>query len=113
MRPGRERHAAVVQEGIKLASELIHRMARGCMGLDKDFPNDPHAVLDPSIRWYPADADIKSQGDRLMPQLVPILRRKVQEFRDSGYVGAAATSASLLRWWFKEPHLIERADGTS
>ena len=33
------------------------------------------------------------------------LRRKVQAFRDSGYVGASDTSKSLLNWWFVEPHL--------
>lgn len=35
-----------------------------------------------------------------------------EEFRDSGYVGAADTSKSLLNWWFKEPHLMAQADGT-
>jgi hypothetical protein len=35
-----------------------------------------------------------------MPPLVPQLRRKVKEWRESGYVGAAATSRSLLNWGF-------------
>ena len=48
-----------------------------------------------------------------MPPLVATLRHKVKEFRDSGYVGASDTSKSLLNWWFKEPHLIPQADGTS
>ena len=30
----------------------------------------------------------------------------MKEFRDSGYVGAADTSRSLLNWWFLEPHLL-------
>jgi type III restriction enzyme len=46
-----------------------------------------------------------------MPPLVHQLRRKVKEFRDSGYVGASDTSKSLLNWWFKEPHLLPQTDG--
>ena len=49
--------------------------------------------------------------DKLMPPLVATLRRKVKEFRDSGYVAAADTSRSLLNWWFKTPHLLPQADG--
>ena len=47
-----------------------------------------------------------------MPPLVPILRKRVKEWRDSGYVGATDTSRSLLTWWFKTPHLLPHADGT-
>ena len=47
-----------------------------------------------------------------MPPLVPQLRKKVKEWRDSGYVGATDTSRSLLNWWFKTPHLMPQADGT-
>ncbi len=50
--------------------------------------------------------------DKLMPPLVPQLRRKVKEWRDSGYVGATDTSRSLLNWWFNTPHLLPQADGT-
>jgi len=25
------------------------------MALHKDFPKDPYAILDPYIRWFPAD----------------------------------------------------------
>jgi len=25
------------------------------MALHKDFPQSPHAILDPGIRWFPAD----------------------------------------------------------
>jgi type III restriction enzyme len=51
--------------------------------------------------------------DKLIPPLVSQLRRKVKVFRDSGYVGATSTSQSLLNWWFKEPHLLAQADGTT
>jgi type III restriction enzyme len=46
-----------------------------------------------------------------MPPLVAELRKRVKEWRDSGYAGAAETSKSLLNWWFKTPHLMPRTDG--
>ncbi len=83
------------------------------MALHPDFPNSPYAILDPEIRWFPADESLRETTmDKLMPPLVVTLRRKVKEFRDSGYVGASDTSKSLLNWWFKEPHLLPQADGT-
>jgi len=83
------------------------------MALHKDFPQSPHAILDPGIRWFPADEALRENSmDKLMPPLVPMLRRKVKEFRDGGYVGAADTSRSLLNWWFNTPHLLPKADGT-
>jgi type III restriction enzyme len=83
------------------------------MALHPDFPNSPHAILDPSIRWFPADEAFRDTTmDKLMPPLVATLRRKVREFRESGYVGAAETSKSLLNWWFKEAHFLPQADGT-
>ncbi len=61
------------------------------MALHKDFPQSPHAILDPGIRWFPADEALReSSMDKFVPPLVPVLRRKVKEFRDGGYVGAAA-----------------------
>ena len=77
------------------------------MALHKNFPESPHAVLDPDIRWFPADEALRDTSmEKLMPPLVAQLRKKVKEFRDSGYVGAADTSKSLLNWWFIEPHLL-------
>jgi len=82
------------------------------MALHPDFPDSPHAILDPEVRWFPADEALReSSSEKLMPPLVHQLRRKVKEFRESGYVGAADTSKSLLNWWFKEPHLLPQADG--
>ncbi|MBS9405665.1 DEAD/DEAH box helicase family protein [Halomonas sp. TRM85114] len=84
------------------------------MALHSDFPDSPHAILDPDIRWFPADEALRETSmDKLMPPLVASLRKKVKEFRDSGYVGASDTSRSLLNWWFKEPHLQPQTDGTS
>ena len=83
------------------------------MALHKNFPDSPHAILDPDIRWFPADeASRETSMDKLMPPLVSQLRKKVKEFRDSGYVGAADTSKSLINWWFNTPHMLEQADGT-
>jgi type III restriction enzyme len=65
------------------------------MALHKDFPQSPHAILDPGIRWFPAHESLReSSMEKLMPPLVPALRRMVLEFRDSGYAGAADTSRS-------------------
>ena len=77
------------------------------MALHKNFPQSPHVILEPDIRWFPADETLRDMSmEKLMPPLVAQLRRKVKAFRDSGYVGAADTSKSLLNWWFREPHLL-------
>ena len=82
------------------------------MALHPDFPDSPHEILDPTIRWFPADEALRETGmEKLMPPLVAALRVKVKEFRDSGYVGASDTSKSLLSWWFNTPHLLPHADG--
>ena len=83
------------------------------MALHPDFPDSPHAILDPTIRWFPADESLRETSmDKLMPPLVAQLRKKVKEFRDGGYVGASGTSKSLLIWWFQEPHLLPQGGGT-
>jgi len=76
------------------------------MALHKDFPASPHAILDPEIRWFPADEALReSSFEKLMPPLVPELRKQVKAWRDSGYAKATDTSRSLLDWWFNTPHL--------
>ena len=83
------------------------------MALHPNFPQSPHAIIDPSVRWVPAGDTLDNTSmDKLMPPLVALLRRKVKTFRDSGYVGACETSKSLLNWWFEERHLLPRADGS-
>ena len=83
------------------------------MALHPNFPDSPHAILEPDIRWFPADEALRETSmEKLMPPLVAQLRKKVKEFRDSGYVGATDTSKSLLNWWFNTPHMLEQADGT-
>ena len=83
------------------------------MALHKDFPESPYAILDPAIRWFPADETLRdTTADKLMPPLVPELRKKVKVWRDNSYAGATDASRSLLNWWFKAPHLMPQADGT-
>ena len=83
------------------------------MALHPNFPESPYAILDPAIRWFPADESLRDTTmDKLMPPLVPELRRRVKEWRDTGYAGATGTSRSLLNWWFNTPHLLPQADGT-
>ncbi len=82
------------------------------MALHKQFPDSPHAILDPSIRWFPADEALReTTADKLMPPLVHLLRQRVKDFRDSGYVGATGASKSLLNWWFNTPHVLPQAHG--
>lgn len=82
------------------------------MAVHPDFPESPHAVLNPEVRWFPADEAVRDTTmDKLMPPLVAQLRKQVKAFRNSGYAEASDTSKSLLNWWFKEPHLLPKADG--
>ncbi|MCG3197849.1 MAG: hypothetical protein GHCLOJNM_02342 [bacterium] len=82
------------------------------MALHPSFPESPHAILDPAMRWFPADEALRdSTMEKLMPPLVPQLRKKVKQWRDSGYVGATDTSKSLLNWWFNTPHLLPSPSG--
>jgi type III restriction enzyme len=84
------------------------------MALHPNFPESPYAILDPAIRWFPADEALReSSSEKLMPPLVPQLRRQVKEWRDSGYARATNTSKGLLNWWFNTPHLLPQADGTT
>jgi len=83
------------------------------VALHPNFPESPYAILDPAIRWFPADEALReSSSEKLMPPLVSQLRKKVKEWRDDGYVGATDTSRSLLNWWFNTPHLLPQTDGT-
>jgi len=84
------------------------------MAIHPDFPSSPHVVLNPDVRWFPADEVLReSIYEKLLPPLVHELRRKVKVWRDSGYDGATDTSISLLNWWFKKEHLLPKAGGTT
>ena len=32
------------------------------MALHKDFPKSPYVILDPDMRWFPADESLREQG---------------------------------------------------
>jgi type III restriction enzyme len=82
------------------------------MALHPKFPASPHVVLDPEVRWFPADEALReSSYDKLMPPLVHQLRKLVKDWRDAGYRGAADTSRALLNWWFNTRHLVPGSDG--
>lgn len=77
------------------------------MGLHNKFPKSPYAILDPSVRWFPADEQLREKGyGKLLPPLVAKLRVEVKTWRDNGYKGASKTSISLLKWWFETEHLM-------
>lgn len=77
------------------------------MALHPDFPKSPYEVLDPELRWFPADESLREAGkEKLMPPLVPQLRKRVAEWRANDYLGATETSKSLLIWWFQTPHIL-------
>lgn len=83
------------------------------MALHRNFPESPYAILDPAVRWFPADEALRETTmDKLMPPLVPQLRRSVKEWRDAHYIGATDTSRSLLNWWFTTTHLMQHGNGT-
>ena len=77
------------------------------MALHKNFPKNPYEILDPSIRWFPADEDLREKGyEKLLPPFVPALREEVKKWRENNYEGSSATSKALLNWWFKTEHTI-------
>src|SRR5258706_9377894 len=82
------------------------------MALDKNFPSNPYAVLDPQIRWFPGDEAFADRANQLVPPLVWTLRRVVKKWRDDDYEGASATSKALLNYWFRTEHWQARPDGS-
>ena len=67
------------------------------MPLPPNFPESPHAILDPGSRWLPDESGVFEQ---MMPPLVQKLRKAVKGWRDEDYKGASQTSIALLSWWF-------------
>ncbi len=78
------------------------------MALHKNFPKSPYTILDPNVRWFPADETLREKGyGKLLPPLVDKLRREVKEWRDRNYKGVSDTSRALLQWWFETEHPVE------
>ncbi len=83
------------------------------MALHPNLPKDPHVILEPEYRWFPADEALREQTyDKLLPPLVATLRKVVKKWRNSNYDGASNTSKALLNWWFNTEHPIPQEDGT-
>ncbi len=83
------------------------------MVLHPNFPESPHEIIDPAVRWFPADEALRDTDyGKLLPPLVHQIREEVKEWRDNGYKGATETSKALLNWWFNTPHPVEEVDGT-
>jgi type III restriction enzyme len=41
------------------------------MAQHKDFPDSPYVIIDPSLRWFPADEALRDTSmDKLKPPLV-------------------------------------------
>ena len=77
------------------------------MALKPGFPSSPFEILEPELRWFPADESLReTSAEKLMPPLVAEIRRQVHAFRSSDYEGASHTSKALLNWWFKTEHII-------
>ena len=83
------------------------------MALHPDFPESPHEIIDPSVRWLPDQSLLFDLGyEMLLPPLVQKIREQVKMWRDNNYSGASETSKALLNWWFNTPHLQEQTDNT-
>ena len=78
------------------------------MGLSEKFPQSPYAILDPDLRWYPAEEERREKGyAALLAPLVDKVRRAVKSWRDRHYHGVSDTSRTLLEWWFQTDHAIQ------
>ena len=78
------------------------------MGLHEKFPRSPYEILDPQIRWFPADEELRNKDyGKLLPPLVDKLRKEVFKWRTDNYPGISDTSRSLLKWWFERQHSSE------
>ena len=83
------------------------------MALHPDFPESPHALIDPKVRWLPDQSLLFGmEYGMLLPPLVQKIREQVKTWRDNNYSGASKTSRALLNWWFKTEHLREQDDET-
>ena len=75
------------------------------MALHPKFPKNPYEILNPEVRWFPADEQLRTQDYwKLLPPLVDKLRKDVKNWRDKNYEGATETSKALLRWWFNKQY---------
>ena len=84
------------------------------MSIHPEFPNSPYEIVNPEYRWFPADESLRDKTyEKLMPPLVPALRKKVFTWREKGYPDISSTSYSLLNWWFKTESFHKYHDNES
>ena len=82
------------------------------MAIHPSFPVSPYEILNPEYRWFPADETLReSSYEKLLPPLVNKIRQDVKTWRELNYDQASETSRALLKWWFKNEHIIQKADG--
>ncbi len=83
------------------------------MAIHKNFPSSPYEILDPKVRWFPADESLRTSSyEKLLPPLVHKLREQISQWRAKGYEGASDTSKALLKWWFDAAHIQNKSDGS-
>lgn len=83
------------------------------MAIHPDFPTSPYEILNPEVRWFPADETLRETSyEKLLPPLVHKIRREVKSWRDTGYEGSSETSKALLMWWFNTEHITVKTDGS-
>ena len=83
------------------------------MALHSNFPESPYEIIDPAVRWFPAEEALRDTDyGKLIPPLVHEIRKQVKTWRDDNYNGASETSKALLNWWFNAHHPREQTDGT-
>lgn len=81
------------------------------MAISPSFPLSPFEIPDPDSRWYPGAEVEEHEKSALIPPLVYKIRQGVHEWRKAGYPGISRTSASLIRFWFQTPHLVQSDEG--
>lgn len=79
------------------------------MGLSKEFPGSPFKIINPEHRWVPTDNKAEVNRDKLLPPLVPQVRKEVKIWRDKRYPNISDTTRALLLFWFETIH--QSADG--
>lgn len=73
--------------------------------------SDPFKIRSPNERWAPTQSQMdafQNAYEKLLPPLVYKIRLAVAKWREDNYLGASATSKSLLNFWFNQEHLIDQ-----
>ncbi len=52
------------------------------MALHPDFPDSPYTILDPAIRWFPADEALRDTSfEKLLPPFLHLLAQLRDQWR--------------------------------